>query len=62
MDTRAHQLKTNAVDCLRAAQRATDMAAKSALLQLAQIWRMLAEQAEQLNREHGRHDKDPADD
>jgi hypothetical protein len=48
---RAERFKAKSLDCLRAAQAATDATVKTAFLELALQWRELAEHAETLDRE-----------
>jgi hypothetical protein len=51
MESRAQQFRAKALQCLHAAQSATDLQAKASFLELAQRWRELAEQVEILDRE-----------
>ncbi len=46
MNNKAEEYRRNAVDCLRMAERTVDLAARATLLDMAQSWRILAEQAE----------------
>jgi hypothetical protein len=41
------EYRRNAADCLRAAERTTDLAARVSLIGMAQAWHRLADQAEQ---------------
>jgi chemotaxis regulatin CheY-phosphate phosphatase CheZ len=51
VNSRTQNFRNKALDCLHAAQRAIDPVAKVSLLELAQQWHQLAEQAENLDRE-----------
>jgi hypothetical protein len=44
------EYRRNAADCLRVAERTADLGARVALLDMAQAWRRLADQAEQNSR------------
>jgi hypothetical protein len=46
MNNKADEYRRNAVNCLRVAERTADLAARAALLDMAQSWRVLAEQAD----------------
>jgi len=46
MNNKADEYRRNAADCLRMAERTADLGARAALLDMAQSWRILAEQAE----------------
>ena len=46
MNNKADEYRRNAADCLRMAERTADLAARATLLDMAQSWRVLAEQAE----------------
>lgn len=46
MNNKAEEYRRNAADCLRMAERTADLAARATLLDMAQSWRVLAEQAE----------------
>lgn len=46
MNNKAEEYRRNAADCLRMAERTADLAARASLLDMAQSWRVLAEQAE----------------
>jgi hypothetical protein len=46
MNNKADEYRRNAVNCLRAAERTADLAARAALLDMSQSWRILAEQAD----------------
>jgi hypothetical protein len=46
MNNKADEYRRNAVNCLRVAERTADLAARATLLDMAQSWRVLAEQAE----------------
>jgi hypothetical protein len=46
MNNKADEYRRNAADCLRMAERTADLAARATLLDMAQSWRFLAEQAE----------------
>jgi len=46
MNNKADEYRRNAVDCLRMAERTADLAARATLLDMAQAWRVLAEQAD----------------
>ena len=45
MNNKADEYRRNAADCLRMAERTADLAARATLLDMAQSWRILAEQA-----------------
>jgi len=51
MDSRAQDFRAKSLECLHAAQRATDSAAKASLLELAERWRELADHVDALERE-----------
>jgi hypothetical protein len=51
MESRAERFWAKALQCLHAAQGASDHQAKASFLELAQRWRELAEQVESLDRE-----------
>jgi hypothetical protein len=46
MNNKADEYRRNAVNCLRVAERTADPAARATLLDMAQSWRVLAEQAD----------------
>ena len=46
MNNKADEYRRNAVNCLRVAERTADPAARATLLDMAQSWRILAEQAD----------------
>jgi hypothetical protein len=46
MNNKADEYRHNAADCLRMAERTADLGARATLLDMAQSWRILAEQAE----------------
>lgn len=46
MDNKAEEYRRNALQCLRVAERTADPAARGTLLDMAQSWRVLADQAE----------------
>jgi hypothetical protein len=46
MNNKADEYRRNAADCLRMAERTADLAARTTLLDMAQSWRFLAEQAD----------------
>ena len=46
MNNKADEYRRNAADCLRMAERTADLGARATLLDMAQSWRILAEQAE----------------
>jgi hypothetical protein len=46
MNNKADEYRRNAADCLRMAERTADLAARATLLDMAQSWRVLAEQAD----------------
>jgi hypothetical protein len=46
MNNKADEYRRNAVNCLRVAERTADLAARATLLDMAQSWRFLAEQAD----------------
>ena len=46
MNNKAEEYRRNAADCLRMAERTADLAARATLLDMAQSWRALAEQAQ----------------
>ena len=46
MNNKADEYRRNAADCLRMVERTADPAARATLLDMAQSWRILAEQAE----------------
>jgi hypothetical protein len=46
MNNKADEYRRNAADCLRMAERTADPTARAALLDMAQSWRVLAEQAD----------------
>lgn len=46
MNNKAEEYRRNAANCLRVAERTADVAARATLLDMAQSWRFLAEQAE----------------
>jgi hypothetical protein len=46
MHNKADEYRRNAADCLRMAERTADSTARATLLDMAQSWRALAEQAE----------------
>jgi hypothetical protein len=46
MNNKADEYRRNAADCLRMAERTADLAARATLLDMAQSWRVLAEQAQ----------------
>ena len=46
MNNKADEYRRSAADCLRMAERTADLAARAALLDMAQSWRVLAEQAD----------------
>jgi hypothetical protein len=45
-NNKADEYRRNAADCLRMAERTADLAARATLLDMAQSWRVLAEQAD----------------
>ena len=46
MNNKADEYRQNAANCLRMAERTADLGARATLLDMAQSWRILAEQAE----------------
>jgi hypothetical protein len=50
MESRAECFRSKSLECLKSAQTATDRLAKVSFLQLAESWRELAEQIDQLER------------
>jgi len=46
MNNKADEYRRSAADCLRMAERTADLAARATLLDMAQSWRVLAEQAD----------------
>jgi ribosomal protein S15P/S13E len=51
MESRTERFRAKSLECLHAAQHATDHQAKASLLELAERWRELADQVEHLDRE-----------
>jgi hypothetical protein len=51
MQTRAEHFRAKSLECLHAAQRATDQTARASFLELAERWRELAEQVEGVDRQ-----------
>lgn len=54
MESRSERFRAKSLECLQAAQRASDQAAKASFLELAERWRELADHVESLERERVR--------